>query len=293
MPSDDLRREVAAQLERRCTDGGDLHTKSPRSTWQMYADSTARLRFWRTALEELLAQRSDVDLGGRVAVVTAGPPGAGKTTMIDQHVAAELGDLSRYRRVDPDTVKDLLLNRAIADGIYEAMLRDHLADGRPLMARELSGLVHEESVRLAREMRRQCMSRGESVIIEGSLTWAPMIDEHLREVTDHGYDAIDIISVAVESDTARERVLTRWWEDRTDPSVTLGGRFVPDAVVRACWDDNGNLVSMNNAAELGRRAARQPGLRVRLAQLDEATIHPSTGPRLALIEDPSSGSAAG
>ena len=102
------------------------------------------------------------------AVITAGPPGAGKTTTIDQHGAAELGDLSRYRRVDPDSVKDLLLNRAIADGIYEAMLRDHLADGRPLMARELSGLVHEEAVRLAREMRRQCMSRGESLIIEGS-----------------------------------------------------------------------------------------------------------------------------
>jgi DNA-binding MarR family transcriptional regulator len=53
-------------------------------------------------------------------------------------------------------------------GISDDLLAEILADGYALAPRELAGLVHVESVKLADQIRRICINRKENVAIEGT-----------------------------------------------------------------------------------------------------------------------------
>lgn len=282
--SGDLRDHVAAELESMAVPGGDLDKNSSRSTWSMYGDARSRLTVWQEISDRFLAMQTRVARDGRSAVLTAGAPGAGKTTAL----SGALGDaFSGFRRIDPDVLKDLLLGQAVKDGIYEHLLRRQLADGLPLFPRELSGLVHEESVRLAGRIRRQCMRRGENVILEGTLSWTEMIDVHLTEVAEFGYDAIEVVFADIPADLAHERVLLRWWEGRNQSGAVLGGRWMPAAAVLNCWDRDGRSVCQQNALELYRRASRMEGLEIHYREVGGDATATEVPIRLHAV-DPSS-----
>jgi dephospho-CoA kinase len=104
---------------------------------------------------------------GLSAIITAGAPGSGKSSMLRAVVA----DLADYRVIDADIIKDYLIEHALADGIYDHLLAEILADGYALAPRELAALVHLESVKLADQIRRICISRKENIAIESTLTW--------------------------------------------------------------------------------------------------------------------------
>lgn len=182
----------------------------------------------------------------------------------------------RCRRIDPDRVKELLIHRAVEDRIYEHHLQVSLADGRPIMPLELSGLVHEESVRIADEIRRRSLRAGEDVLVEGTLNWAPIIDVYIKDLARHEYASIGIVSVEVPIEVALDRAANRWWLARSDISNLDGGRFVPRAVIAASYTDDGRSVGSVNAAELARRA-RRAGLTVTLNAVSGAGSGSETG----------------
>ena len=171
-----VRYRVAEELESLNTSGGDLSVSSPRSTWNQHGDRPERLRIWETLIEIVLADQEGVATDGSLVVVTSGPPGAGKSTAIDQLGTSVL----RCRRIDPDRVKELLVQRAIEDRNYEHLLQRVLADGLPIMPMELSSLVHEESVRIADEIKRRCLQAGENILVEGTLACDGLIHGYLR-----------------------------------------------------------------------------------------------------------------
>lgn len=223
------------------------------------------------AYREFFADQLEVDHGGKLIVVTAGPPGAGKSTAIDHESTAV-----DCRRIDHDRIKGLLIGRAVEDRIYENWLRTRLADGRPIMPFELSGLVHEESVRLADEIKRRCLRAGENVLVEGTLNWEGMIDVYVNDLARFGYENLGIISVDVPIEVALLRAADRWWVARSDPSNLDGGRFVPRAVIVASYTDDGRTRGGVNAAELARRA-RRAGF--------DVTFDPVSGAGSAVFED--------
>lgn len=261
-----MRVRVAEELERLNAPGGDLHVNSLRSTWRMYGDTAERLRVWESLTEAFLEDQPIVSSNGNLAVVTAGPPGAGKSTAIDR-----LGDDAvTWRRIDPDRLKELLIKRAIDDRIYEPIMQQHtLSDGRPILPMELSGLVHEESVRLADTIRRRCLRASEDVIVEGTLAWTPFIDVLLRDFVGFGYENMLVLSVDVPLETAVERALDRWWLARSNPANFDGGRFVSRAVIAASYTEDGHAIGVRNAAELAQRGNRL-GMSVELNQLSGA-----------------------
>lgn len=150
--SEDLRQSVAVELNEYSAPGGMLSSSSPRSSWRMHGDSPARLRVWESIIEELFAQQTNVPTAGKVGVVTAGPPGAGKSTAVRSLLGE---DAARWRTIDPDDVKVLLVKQVVHDQDYEQILRVELSDRRPVMPMELAGLVHEESIQIATEVRRR------------------------------------------------------------------------------------------------------------------------------------------
>lgn len=111
----------------------------------------------------------EIEKGAEVAIlVTAGPPGAGKSTHIQQLDLVDRG----WRRIDADQIKLKLLTESLQSGRFATQLSTILADGHPIMLNELSSLVHNESVFLADSILLRCLEAGENVVLEGTLSWA-------------------------------------------------------------------------------------------------------------------------
>jgi adenylate kinase family enzyme len=218
---------VHAQLAGWCHPGGDLHAMSVRSTADHYPlNDVARARFKNDLVSEYL-DRHDGPSEEATAIITAGVPGAGKTTMLEKVVE----DLANFRRLDADVFKVELIEKAVADGIYADILDRKLEDGHGVAPMELAPLVHRESNDLLLNMTlTECLDRQENIVIEGTLTW----DEQPRVLYDQlakaGYSHVIVLGIEVEQEVAHRQALSRWWTDRQAwhaGAHALGGRFTP------------------------------------------------------------------
>lgn len=182
----------------------------------------------------LMARRYRADSGdgaheGAMAVVTAGPPGAGKST----HVA-NVVEIDSYRRIDPDEIKDLLLEKANERGMLSDLTSHVLADGAPVLAREVSGWFHHASTEISKAVLRASLRRGENVLVEGTLQWFPLAEEYAEALLANEYKTLTVIDVEVPCDVAKRQARTRWWTGRL--TETAGGRFLPDEVIDTFYE---------------------------------------------------------
>ncbi|MGV0644035.1 zeta toxin family protein [Mycolicibacterium sp. XJ2546] len=189
----DVRAQVARQLASKSAPGGPLHREAPGCTAFRYATDAGRPKLRKRLIERYLA-RANPRLDGRSAIITAGAPGAGKSSIL----RALLADLDEYRVIDADDLKDDLIEQALNDGIYDGLLAEILADGHSLAPRELAGLVHVESVKLADQIRRLCIERGENLVIEGTLTWDGQGPRIFRELAYAQYTDVEVYGVDTE-----------------------------------------------------------------------------------------------
>lgn len=171
------------------------------------------------------------DRQGRAAVITAGPPGVGKSEAIRQRGE----QLASFRHIDPDAYKDRLLDGLQRRGYLRDLDRFILPDGRPVAPREVSNLVHRDSVIISDEIRATSLARGENFIIEGTMSWDGIVDQMTGEFTDHDYQQVLIIDGEASRERTQLQARRRWWRARRDPQRAddqrLGGRFVhPDAI---------------------------------------------------------------
>lgn len=180
-PDNELRNAVAAELAALTAHGGPAGTKSPRATYQQFADSPSRAQMRRDIITGYLADELAPSAGVRKAIITAGVPGAGKSTAVHTILGPEA---SQYRHVDADVIKDALLDHAVATGLYADLLGRRLADDKPVAPRELAALVHNESTQISDTVRRHVLTSGEPIVIEGTLTWPGLVDTLLTELQD-------------------------------------------------------------------------------------------------------------
>lgn len=116
------------------------------------------------------------------------------------------------------------------------------ADGHGLAPRELSALVHVESVRLAEAIRETCTSLKENVVIEGTLTWHLQGPNIFRELADNEYFDVEVYGIDVEQEEAHISALDRWWKLRLEWAKgedSLGGRFTPADAIDMCYPTAG------------------------------------------------------
>ena len=248
----ELRGAVAAQLTALSGPGHPLHANSDRATAILYAGDPARASFHRGVIADYLSKASPLQ-DGRSAIITAGPPGVGKSTALHAHI----GDLGTYRVLDADLVKEYLLQRALADGIYDDLLDYELADGFRVAPGELAALVHDESVRLIERIREICVLQRENIVVEATLQW----DQHgptiFSELAIADYTHVRILGVEADRDLAHSQALDRWWTRRIEWIAgmhPLGGRFVPPAVIDKCYPAVGPSYCAQHAVDLLDRA---------------------------------------
>ncbi len=276
--ADDLREHVAAELTELLAYDGPLSPSGARSTMMApqnfrHGDVTpARRELWQELRGRYLARQPNVVREGRAALLTAGVPGAGKSRAVERLGVVDEG----WRRLDADVVKDYLIEDLVGGGHHDDLLGELLADGYPIMPAELATLVHEESVVLLDQLRVHCLSRGENVVIEGTLSWPPAGERLLGELVRRGYREVSIVDVEVASGVAHEQARNRWWRGRQDRIAGhgLGGRFVPaEAIDRAFPDpaDRYSVCAANARALFDSSTARA-------LPVITLTVHDSTGP---------------
>lgn len=252
-----LRGRVANELARLLHGGGlddPWSDRTDASTRWLYSDgdlyAADRLRFHYRLVDEVRAQQSASSGGSMTAVVTAGPPGAGKSTVLDG-----ASSMAGFRHVDADSFKDALLGDAQQRGLLQRWTATSLSDGRPVAPRELAGFVHAESTAVADAMRDACLAAGEDLIIHGTLSSAAYVDQLLAELDDYGYAKLVIYDVEVPAAQAIEQALGRWWRVREAGKDPLGGRFVPpDAIGSYFAADSERSRTATNAIALRDRA---------------------------------------
>jgi hypothetical protein len=224
------------------------------STRLLYSDADLYTPERLDVHDELVAARlaaapSAVSDGTLAVVVTAGPPGAGKSTAL-----ARYPEFAGFRAIDADDFKDDLLVRAQRDGLLDRWTVETLPDERPIAPRELATYVHAESTVIATAYREAAFDRGENVLVHGTLADPQTIDDLLGAFGDADYERLVIVDVEVPQAVAVERALGRWWTGRTSDDP-LGGRFVPPAAIGRYYPDGTDeSVTLRNADEFARRA---------------------------------------
>ncbi|KQU32808.1 MULTISPECIES: zeta toxin family protein [Nocardiaceae] len=245
--SDLLREEVAQQLAALCAQGGLLHTDAPGNTAERYRfDSRNRGRFLRSVRKRYLGLQ-DPPREGRSAIVTAGVPGAGKSTVL----AERIPDLGHYRVLDADIVKVYLVEQALADGIYDDLLGRSLADGHNVAPMELAALVHRESTAVIEGIRRHCLRRRENIVIEGTLSYPGYEQTVFDQLADSDYTQLQVLGLEVTAETAHRQATSRWWSGREQwkrGDHDLGGRFTPPAAIDTAYDPGEQLTRCSRHA---------------------------------------------
>lgn len=186
---EDVARHYAVLQALRSSPGGDpLAAHAPTATinnprWFSELDGhpialPERKRFQVSLVASIAAQGRAAAAGAQpVAVLLAGPPGAGKSTglndVFERNDVPVTSGLKRsdFVVVDADAIKGLLLDAARADGSLEAeikppMVRDLETGGERFSALDFSSLVHEESSMIAKMIRDETISQRKNLLLD-------------------------------------------------------------------------------------------------------------------------------
>lgn len=187
------------------------------------------------AADEYRAQRPDAPADGHAAIITAGVPGAGKSSALNTIADGTDG----YRRIDPDEIKDILLVQLEKAGLLDVRHRHVLADGKTVSPGELAAWVHNASTAAADRVRGVSLYYGENFVMEGTLSWQELSRIYVDDLATHDYERLTIIDIEVPRTVAVEQSKERWWRGRRSGRVwrntELGGRFISDDTIEGYY----------------------------------------------------------
>jgi predicted kinase len=165
----------------------------------------------------LYAAARDVPCDRR-AILAGGLPGAGKTTVLEQHAGI---DRSQYLTINPDEIKNEMAKRGMVPEIAG------------LSPMEASDLVHEESSYIAKQLALRAMPDGKNVIWDITMASRESTESRISNLRAAGYARVEGIFVDIPVDVGIRRSDARHREghDSYRAGHGPGGRFVPAEVI--------------------------------------------------------------
>jgi predicted kinase len=159
----------------------------------------------------------------RQAILAGGLPGAGKTTVLEQHASI---DRSRFLTINPDQIKEEMAKRGM------------IPEVAGLTPMEASDLVHEESSYVAKQLALRATADGKNVIWDITMSSRVSTESRIGDLRAAGYSRVEGVFVDIPIEVAIRRSDARHREGHDDYSVGhgLGGRFVPAEVIAAQAD---------------------------------------------------------
>jgi predicted kinase len=159
----------------------------------------------------------------RRAILAGGLPGAGKTTILEQHAGI---DCSEYLRINPDVIKGEMAKRGMIPMIAG------------LTPMEASDLVHAESSHIAKQLALRAMPEGKNVIWDITMASLESTEKRISDIRAAGYSRVEGIFIHIPEDVALRRSGARHREghDNYRAGHGLGGRLVPEEVISSQTD---------------------------------------------------------
>jgi predicted kinase len=213
--------EVRALLDKARADGlatDRQHTTDPDNEQWSYD----RVLIQDSIIRDLYTAASDVPCDRR-AILAGGLPGAGKTTVLDQHAGI---DRSHFLTINPDDIKE------------EMAKRDMIPEVAGLTPMEASDLVHEESSYIAKQLALRATADGKNVIWDITMSSRASTESRIVDLRAAGYSQVEGIFVDIPIEVATHRSDARHREGHDDYGAGhgQGGRFVPAEVIAAQAD---------------------------------------------------------
>jgi predicted kinase len=213
--------EVRAKLDKARADGlvtDRQHTIDPDN--EEWADD--RVLMQDAIIRDLYTAADEVPCERR-AILAGGLPGAGKTTVLEQHAGI---DRSRFLTINPDEIKE------------EMAKRDMIPEVAGLSPMEASDLVHEESSYVAKQLALRATASGKNIIWDITMSSRASTESRITELRAAGYSRVEGIFVDIPIEVAIRRSESRHREghDGYLAGHGQGGRFVPAEVITAQAD---------------------------------------------------------
>lgn len=180
-------------------------------------------------IADLYARAADVPCEHK-AIMAGGLPGAGKSTILGGYAGI---DTSKYMMINPDNIKE------------ELARRDMIPPVPDLSPMEASDLVHEESSHIAKRLARHAQADGKNLIWDVTMSSKDSTEGRIRSLREAGYTRIEgiFVDIPVEISVTRADVRHREGHDDYLAGKGLGGRFVPEELIKAHADPD--LSSIN------------------------------------------------
>jgi predicted kinase len=159
----------------------------------------------------------------RRSILAGGLPGAGKTTVLEQHAGI---DRTRFLTINPDEIKSEMAKRGMVPEVPG------------LTPMEASDLVHEESSHIAKQLALRAMPEGKNIIWDITMSSRDSVERRINTMRTAGYQRIEGIFVDIPVDVGVHRSDARHREghDSYRSGHGQGGRFVPAEVIAAQSD---------------------------------------------------------
>ncbi len=159
----------------------------------------------------------------RRSILAGGLPGAGKTTVLEQHAGI---DRTRFLTINPDEIKSEMAKRGMVPQVPG------------LTPMEASDLVHEESSHIAKQLALRAMPEGKNIIWDITMSSRDSVERRINTMRMSGYQRIEGIFVDIPVDVGVHRSDARHREghDSYRSGYGEGGRFVPAEVIAAQAD---------------------------------------------------------
>jgi 2'-5' RNA ligase len=177
-------------------------------------------------LDELMAEFANVPKENK-AIVMAGPPGAGKTTVLKTDgssfgVEMDGGTPVNYAVVNPDDMKEIIVAKGLIPDDYP---------GRGIGPGESATFLHEESSHLAARLLTRLRAEGHNVILDGTFSGNP--DKQAGKVSALREGGYTVTGVLVDGtvDRSLENAARRHRKPPATPGGGYTGRYVPYGLI--------------------------------------------------------------